>query len=99
MYSSIMSKVDTYLSHLGNSTRTLGSIVVLETEMKLLELKIVDFENLIKNNEEALEGILGEPQKNILKLSNNEYELRILELQTKIKLNGINITRIKMIRG
>jgi hypothetical protein len=94
-----MSKVDTYLSHLGNSTRPLGHIIVLETEMKLLELKITDFELLIKQNERMLGGDIGEPQKNILSLSNNEYELRILELQTKMKLNAITITRTKMMRG
>jgi len=94
-----MSKVDIYASHLGNATRGLGNIIVLEAEMKLLELKITDFENLIKENERILGDDIGEKTKNMLKLSNNEYELRILELQTKIKLNSISITRIKMIRG
>jgi len=94
-----MSKVDAYVSHLGNATRALGNIIVLETEMKLLELKIVDFENHIKENVRMLDGDIGEPQKNILKLSNTEYELRILELQTKIKLNSLSITRVKMVRG
>jgi hypothetical protein len=96
-----MSKVDSYLSHLGNSTRALGSIVVLEAEMKLLELKITDFENHIKENEKVIATVEWDDdrQKNVLMLSNNEYELRILELQTKIKLNGIMITRTKMMRG
>jgi hypothetical protein len=94
-----MSKVDVYMSHLGNDTRALGNIVVLEAEMKLLELKITDFENLIKENERLLGEDSGEKTKNMLRLSNNEYELRILELQTKIKLNSISITRVKMVRG
>jgi hypothetical protein len=93
-----MSKIDSYLSHLGNATRALGSIIVLEAEMKLLELKITDFEMVIKENEKALKDV-DDRQKNVLMLSNNEYELRILELQTKIKLNGIMITRNKMLRG
>jgi hypothetical protein len=94
-----MSKVDIYLSHLGNTTRHLGHIIVLETEIKLLELKITDFENHIKENDRMLGGEIGEPQKNILRLSNNEYELRILELQTKMKLNAITITRTKIMRS
>jgi hypothetical protein len=96
-----MSKVDSYLSHLGNATRHLGNIIVLEAEMKLLELKITDFENHIKENERVIATAewADDKQKNVLMLSNNEYELRILELQTKIKLNGIMITRTKMMRG
>jgi len=94
-----MSKVDSYLSHLGNTTRHLGNIVVLEAEIKLLELKITDFESYIKENERLISVSVEEKQKNVLMLSNNEYELRILELQTKIKLNGIMITRLKMTRG
>jgi hypothetical protein len=94
-----MSKVDSYLTHLGNATRHLGNIVVLEAEMKLLELKITDFENHIKENERMISVGVEDKQKNVLMLSNNEYELRILELQTKIKLNGIMITRLKMTRG
>ena len=48
-----MSKVDLYCSQL-NTTKQQGAIIVLETENKLLELKVSELENIISYNEKRL---------------------------------------------
>ena len=48
-----MSKVDLYLQYL-TDTKPQGQIIVIETENKLLELKISELENIISYNEKKL---------------------------------------------
>jgi hypothetical protein len=89
-----MSKVDFYCSQL-NNTKQQGTIIVLETENKLLELKVSELENIISYNDKKLMTEENKAVRELTELNNVELSLRICELQTKNKLNTILITRIK----
>lgn len=89
-----MSKVDLYLQYLTN-TKPQGQIIIFETENKLLELKVSELEDIISYN---LKKIVTEEVKSVrelMELNNVELSLRICELQTKVKLNNISITRVR----
>ena len=73
----------------------LGSIVILEAENKLLELKVLELEDLIKDNDRSASQVEDSKTKDLIQLNILELGLRIVELQTKTKLNNILITRIK----
>lgn len=87
-----MSKVDVYLSHLSGESRRLGNIVVAETENRLLQLKIADHESNIAYNKSLLVEAPDDAKRSI-NLRITEVELFIIELQTKIKMNELLITR------
>ena len=89
-----MSKVDLYCSQL-NTTKHQGTIIVLETENKLLELKVSELENIISYNDKKLMTEENKSVRELTELNNVELSLRICELQTKNKLNTISITRIR----
>ena len=89
-----MSKVDLYLQYL-TDTKPQGQIIVIETENKLLELKISELENIISYNEKKLMIEENDTVKDLIRLNNDELSLRICEFQTKVKLNTISITRIR----
>jgi len=73
----------------------LGLVVILEAENKLLELRISELEEIITDHEKMIADSDSQKQKLNLELNIAETSLRICEIQTKIKLNNISITRIK----
>jgi hypothetical protein len=89
-----MSKVDLYCSYL-TTTKQQGQIIILETENKLLELKVSELENIISYNDKKLMTEENKSVRELTELNNVELSLRICELQTKNKLNTISITRIR----
>ena len=88
-----MSRVDVYCNQL-TETKPQGTIIVLEAENKLLELKASELQKLIDSNNETLKTITEDKIKNHMELNIKELELRIMELTTKVRLNTIMITRI-----
>jgi hypothetical protein len=88
------SKVDEYLKTLTRN-KSLGNIVILEAENKLLDLKVLELEDLIKENEKYHLAVEENKTKDLIQLNTLELSLRIVELQTKTKLNNILITRVK----
>ena len=89
-----MSKVDLYLQYL-TETKQQGQIIVIETENKLLELKVSELEKVVSYNQKKIESEESKSVKDLMELNNVELALRICEFQTKIKLNIISITRIR----
>jgi uncharacterized membrane protein YqiK len=87
------SKVDLYLQYL-TETKPQGTIIVLEAENKLLELKASELQKQIDGNIESMKSITEDKIKNHMELNIKELELRIMELTTKVRLNTIMITRI-----
>lgn len=87
------SKVDLYLQYL-TDTKQQGHIIILETENKLLELKVSELQKLIDSNTETIKSITEDKVKYHMELNIKELELRIMEFTTKIRLNNIMITRI-----
>lgn len=87
------SKVDLYLQYL-TETNPQGTIIVLEAENKLLELKISELEKTIENNNENIKNTTDDKVKYYIDLNVKELELRIMDLGIKVKLNKIMITRI-----
>ena len=87
------SKVDLYLQYLTN-TKQQGTIVILEAENKLLELKVSELQKHIYGNNETIKSLTEDKIKKHIELNIKELELRIMELTTKIRLNLIMITRI-----
>jgi tRNA threonylcarbamoyladenosine modification (KEOPS) complex Cgi121 subunit len=88
-----MSRVDVYCNQL-TETKPQGTIIVLEAENKLLELKASELQKLIDSNNETLKTLTEDKIKNHMELNIKELELRIMELTTKARLNTIMITRI-----
>lgn len=87
------SKVDLYLQYL-TETKQQGTIIILETENKLLELKVSELQKQIDGNIQSIKSITEDKVKNHMELNIKELELRIMELTTKARLNIIMITRI-----
>lgn len=87
------SKVDLYLQYL-TETKQQGTIIILETENKLLELKVSELQKQIDGNIQSIKSITEDKVKNHIELNVKELELRIMELTTKARLNTIMITRI-----
>lgn len=87
------SKVDLYLQYL-TETKQQGTIIILETENKLLELKVSELQKQIDGNIQSIKSITEDKVKNHIELNVKELELRIMELTTKTRLNTIMITRI-----
>jgi hypothetical protein len=87
------SRVDVYCNQLAE-TKPQGTIIVLEAENKLLELKASELQKLIDSNNETIKILTEDKIKNNMELNIKELELRIMELTTKVRLNNIMITRI-----
>jgi hypothetical protein len=88
-----MSSVDVYCNQL-TETKPQGTIIILEAENKLLELKVSELQNLIVSNNETIKGLTEDKVKYHMELNVKVLELRIMELTTKVRLNTIMITRI-----
>jgi hypothetical protein len=88
-----MSRVDVYCNQL-TETKPQGTIIILEAENKLLELKISELQKLIDSNNETIKSLTEDKIKYHMELNVKELELRIMELTTKARLNTIMITRI-----
>lgn len=88
-----MSRVDVYCNQLAE-TKQQGTIIVLEAENKLLELKISELEKIIDSNNENIKNSTEDKVKYYIDLNVKELELRIMDLGIKVKLNKIMITRI-----
>lgn len=88
-----MSRVDVYCNQL-TETKQQGTIIILETENKLLELKVSELQKLIDGNNESIKNATDDKVKYYINLNVKELELRIMELTTKARLNTIMITRI-----
>jgi hypothetical protein len=87
------SRVDVYCNQL-TETKPQGTIIILEAENKLLELKTSELQKQIDGNIESMKSITEDKIKNHMELNVRELELRIMELTTKVRLNTIMITRI-----
>jgi hypothetical protein len=88
-----MSRVDVYCNQL-TETKPQGTIIILEAENKLLELKVSELQKLIDSNNETIKSLTEDKVKYHMELNVKELELRIMELTTKARLNTIMITRI-----
>ena len=88
------SQIEEYYKQLTRN-KGLGNIVILEAENKLLELKVLELEYLIKDNDKSASQVEESKTKDLIQLNILELSLRIVELQTKTKLNNILITRVK----
>jgi hypothetical protein len=89
------SRVDVYCNQL-TETKPQGTIIVLEAENKLLELKVSELQKLIYSNNETIKSLTEDKIKEHMELNIKELEFRIMELTTKIRLNLIMITRINI---
>ena len=87
------SKVDLYLQYL-TETKPQGTIIILDAENKLLELKVSELQKQIDSNNETIKSLTEDKVKYHMELNVKELELRIMELTTKARLNTIMITRI-----
>lgn len=90
-----MNHLNDLFQSLHMETKYLANIAVFELENKLLGYKINDFEKQIENNKSVLKDVKEDKIIYSIEMNITELELRIIEKQTKIKLNEIQITRIK----
>jgi hypothetical protein len=90
-----MNKLQDYFAAL-TYTKPKGQQVILIAENELCKLKISELKALIENHSESINTTDIENVKNHLELNIKELELRVMELNTKINLNNIMITRINI---
>jgi len=90
-----MNKLEDYYAALTN-TKPKGQQVILIAENDLCMLKISELKKVIENHNESMKLTDIENVKNHLELNIKELELRVMELNTKINLNNIMITRINI---
>jgi hypothetical protein len=90
-----MNKLENYFAALTN-TKPKGQLVILVAENDLCMLKISELNKVIENYNESIKITDIDNVKNHLELNIKELELRVMELNTKINLNNIMITRINI---
>ena len=90
-----MALVETYLSHLVHSKYE-GTIIILEAENKLLQLKVAELEKNNENNKVFLRSLVGENTSfnhTSTEFNVQEQELRIKNILNTIDLNCLLIKR------